>query len=85
MRLILALLLTATPAIAQDEDAAHRADRERTQELNRRAAAVVERRNDSNAQGSAAYRAAHARYERDMAEWRRRVAACDRGDWSACE
>jgi hypothetical protein len=26
-----------------------------------------------------------ARYEQDMADWRRAVAACRGGDWSACE
>lgn len=31
-----------------------------------------------------AAQAAQAQYERDQAEWRRRVAACERGDRSAC-
>ncbi|MBN8528968.1 MAG: cell wall hydrolase [Caulobacterales bacterium] len=31
-----------------------------------------------------ASQAAQAQYERDQAEWRRRVAACERGDRSAC-
>jgi len=33
----------------------------------------------------AAYRRDRARYERDMAEWRRAVAACNAGDYTACD
>jgi hypothetical protein len=33
----------------------------------------------------AEYRRSRARYERDMAEWRRAVAACDAGDYAACD
>ncbi|WP_066807402.1 hypothetical protein [Sphingomonas asaccharolytica] len=33
----------------------------------------------------AEYRRSRARYEREMAEWRRAVAACDAGDYAACD
>ena len=33
----------------------------------------------------AEYRRNRARYEREMAEWRRVVAACDAGDYAACD
>lgn len=33
----------------------------------------------------AAYRRDRARYESEMAEWRRAVAACDAGDYDACD
>lgn len=33
----------------------------------------------------AAYGRSRARYEREMAEWRRAVAACDAGDYAACD
>ena len=78
--LLLLSLLSAAP-----EDAAHRADRLRTEQLNRDAAAVVARRDTGNSGGQAAYRAARLRYERQMAEWRARVAACEGGDWRACD
>jgi len=78
---LLALALT-TPALA--EDAAHRADRLTTQSLNRRAAAAIARRDRDVGPSQAGYRSARARYEREMAEWRARVAACNAGDWSAC-
>jgi hypothetical protein len=97
----LALLACAPPALASAiEDDAHREDRERTQELNRRAAAAIARRDAvlparRDAAGvdregaydadEADYRAARAQYERDLAHWRRRAAACRQGDWDACE
>ena len=31
------------------------------------------------------YRRSRARYEREMAAWRRAVAACDAGDYAACD
>jgi hypothetical protein len=76
----------AQPALAGEEDAAHRADRLRTEALNRQAAAVARRRDSKiGADGAEDYRAAMDRYERRMAEWRRRVRACEAGDWSACD
>ena len=85
--LALGLSLIAVAATAQpaEEDAAHRADRARVEQLNRQAGGVVTRRNDGNEAAQQDYRAARADYERDMAEWRRRVAACRDGIWSACQ
>ncbi len=80
--LLIALLL---PSIAQAEDAAHRADRLRTQAPNERAAAVVARRDNGNARQREAHRAAEDRYERRMAEWRERVADCRAGYYEACD
>jgi hypothetical protein len=34
---------------------------------------------------TAAYGRSRARYEREMAAWRRAVAACDAGDYAACD
>jgi hypothetical protein len=87
IRLLLALsaLAIAIPATARAEDAAHRADRLRTIELNRRAEAVVDRRDRGNANVAETNRKAMERYERQRAEWRRRVDACESGDWSACQ
>jgi len=85
--LLILSLLTTLPAVlhAQPEDAAHRADRLRTIELNRRAQGVVDRRDRSNADVRAANRRAMERYERQRAAWREQVAACRAGDWDACE
>ena len=80
-----ALLAATTPAHAQQEDAEHRADRLRTIELNRRAASVVDRRDTANADVRAANRKAMDRYQRQRAEWQKRVADCRAGDWDACE
>ncbi len=81
-------LLSASAAFAQ-EDAAHRADRLRVQQLNREAATRYEQRDrryrHANDPALADYAAARARYERDMALWRQRVAACRAGDYSACD
>jgi len=86
LRLLIALsVLTATPVPAQPEDAEHRADRLRTIELNKRAQAVVDRRDRGNADVRAQNRRAMERYERQRAEWRRRVAACQAGDYDACD
>lgn len=84
--LALSILLAALPAVAhaQEEDAEHRADRLRTIELNRRAQSVVDRRDRGNADVRAQNRRAQERYERERAEWRRRVAACNAGDHDAC-
>jgi transcription elongation GreA/GreB family factor len=85
MRYSLALaFLLATPAIAQGEDEAHRLDRLRTEQLNHNAAKIVDAREDRNDAAQRAYRSARTDYERRMAAWRRRVAACNAGDWSAC-
>lgn len=79
---LLALLL---PSVAHAEDAAHRADRLRTQALNQRAAAAVARRDHGNARQRESYRAARDRYERQMADWRARVADCRAGYYDACD
>ena len=81
--LLLPILLAAgTPALAEDE--AHRADRLRTQQLNRQAQAFVEARDRRPAASDPSYRAARARYARDMAAWRAQVEACEAGDVRAC-
>ncbi|MET0373381.1 MAG: hypothetical protein ABW128_03875 [Rhizorhabdus sp.] len=87
LRVLLPLaLFAAAPALAQiEEDAEHRADRLRTIELNRRAQAVVDKRDRGNADVRDHNRRAQERYERQRAEWRERVAACQAGEWSACE
>ena len=82
--LSLALLL-ATPAFARPEDAERRADRLRTIELKERAEAVVDRRDHSNADVSEVNRKAMERYQRQRAEWRKRVADCRGGHWEACK
>jgi len=87
MRLFLALSLALLPAMvfAQAvEDDAHRADRRQTEDLNRGVQRSVDRRNTADAAKLARYRDAAAAYERQRAEWRRRVAACEDGDTSAC-
>lgn len=84
LSLPLALFATPIAAHAQTEDAEHRADRLRTIELNRRAQSVVDRRDRSNADVRATNRRAQERYERERAEWRRRVSACRAGDVDAC-
>jgi len=82
---VLAVAATASAAIGQSgEDAAHRADRLRTEQLNRRAAASVAHRDAGNARSKDDYSAARARYERQMRAWRRQVSACSAGDWDAC-
>ena len=87
MRLFLILLLALVPATAfaqADEDAAHRADRQQTQDLNRNVQRSVDQRNAADAAKLARYREAAEAYERRRAEWRRRVAACEDGDDRAC-
>jgi hypothetical protein len=69
----LLLFATADPGRA-GEDAAHRADRMRTERLNRAAAGVVIRRQASDARLASAHRAARQQYERQMAAWRQRDA-----------
>jgi len=87
MRLFLALMLALVPASAfaqSEEDQAHRADRQQTQDLNRGVQRSVDQRNAADAAKLARYRDAAAAYERRRAEWRRRVAACEDGDDRAC-
>jgi hypothetical protein len=88
MNVMIAALIVATaaasPAYAR-EDAAHRADRLRTEQLNRSAGAVVDQRRRRNADGQARYRNAQADYARRMAAWRAQVAACRSGDYAACD
>jgi hypothetical protein len=83
--LLPSLLLVAGPALADPNDAAHRADRARTRQLNNGAAAVVQRRFAGNDGRIAAYRKARARYERKLDDWRRRVADCRSGAYWACD
>jgi hypothetical protein len=46
---------------------------------------VVHRRDRSNAGVRETNRKAMERYQRQRAEWRKRVADCEGGDWDACE
>jgi hypothetical protein len=83
---LLVAALSPAAAFGQDlDDAAHRADRSRTRQLNDYAGSVVDARNRRNADAQARYRAERAAYERRMDDWRRRVAACRHGDFDACE
>lgn len=91
MKTLLSALLilgTIAPAAAQ-EDPVRRADRLRTEQLNRDAHAAAARRDGriraEQDRAEADYRAARQRYEQAMENWRRRVAACRAGDYSACE
>jgi len=83
--LLLSLLFLPGPALADPDDAAHRADRARTRQLNNRAAAVVDRRFAGNDRSLSDYRRARASYERQMDAWRERVSDCRAGYYSACE
>ncbi|PZU08528.1 hypothetical protein [Sphingomonas sp.] len=92
--LLIASFIAAHPVAASSaqevEDEAHRLDRLRTQQLNRQAAAVVDRRDDRGAAREANdarrdYAAARAAYQRRMAEWRARVDACMNGVYEACD
>jgi hypothetical protein len=88
LRHLLALLVVLAPVTVEAqpvEDAAHRADRLRTQRLNRAAGLIVSDRNRGNAVAQSRYRTERADYERRMDEWRGRVAACRNGDVSACD
>lgn len=78
-----ALLLLQSADADGYPDAAHRADQARTAELNRRAAERATPRVSGRA--SADYQAARQRYEKAMANWRRRVADCEAGDYRACQ
>lgn len=84
--LLLALLLPA-PVLAQ-EDAAHRADRLEVQRLNSRSPDGYAPRHHATANGAAdqrAYAKAQADYQERLAAWRRRVAACEAGQYEACQ
>ena len=88
MRILFALMLALAPAalLAQsDEDAAHRADRQTTEDLNRSAARAVDQRNAANAATLARYRDQREVYQRQRDAWRRRFAACQAGDARACD
>ncbi len=89
MRWFLGLALACAPvavcAQAQpQEDEAHRIDREQTQDLNRSVQRSVAQRQAADAAKLARYRDANQAYERQREDWRRRVAACQAGDNSAC-
>lgn len=79
----------ALPAWAQMSDAnspERRADKRYTEQLNRRAHAAAQARdNVEYRRVEAINRARQDRYREQMAEWRRRVAACRAGDYDACE
>lgn len=89
MRLVLAMMLLGMASAAVAEDAEHRADRLRTEQLNRDAGAAAARRDQRSKafhdRARSDYAAARKRYEQAMADWRRRVAACRAGDYSACD
>ncbi len=88
MRILFALMLALMPAVAlaqSDEDAAHRADRRETEDLNRSAAHAVDQRNAANAATLARYRDQREAYQRERDAWRRRFAACQAGDERACD
>jgi hypothetical protein len=88
MRILFALMLALAPtaALAQsDEDAAHRADRRETEDLNRSAARTVDQRNAANEATLARYRDARETYQRQRDAWRRRFVACQAGDARACD
>jgi hypothetical protein len=85
MRCLALSLLLITASAAHAEDAEHRADRLRTIQLNERAKAATDRRDRNLGHPTDGYRAARARYEREMAAWRHQVSACRDGDYSACD
>lgn len=85
------LLALSVATAAHAEDAEHRADRLRTIELNERAKALTDRRDRNlgrathDGRATRDYDAARLRYQRELDEWRRQVAACREGDYSACD
>lgn len=87
MRAFVAFLLVVLPApllAQQDDDVAHRADRQRTADLNRDAARTLEKRDAGNDAAVQRYRDAMAAYERRREAWRRQFEACQDGDDRAC-
>ena len=89
MKPLIAILVLWASAASAQEDAAHRADRLRTEQLNRDAAAAVTKRDKRTSQNydraMADYDAAQERYQKAMSAWRRRVAACRAGDYASCD
>jgi len=89
MRPLVAIMCFWASVAAAQEDAAHRSDRLRTQQLNRDAAAAAAKRDQRSHQihdrARADYNAAQKRYEKAMSTWRRRVAACQDGDYASCD
>lgn len=95
---MIGVLALAAPAHAEDPrdpamagSAARARDKAIIRQLNLAEAARVRERDAHYAQQSRAsrqaasdYAASRARYERDMAAWRRAVAACRSGDHAAC-
>jgi len=93
-----AIALADDPNDPAMRDPANRArDRAIIRQLNLNELAHVQKRDAGYAQGWRAYREAQQRgsssddyaraqqrYQREMAEWRRAVAACRAGDYSAC-
>ena len=91
MKTLLAALLilgTVSPAFAQ-EDPVRRADRLRTEQLNREAYTTAARRDGRTRakqdRAEADYQAAQKRYEQAMKDWRSRVTACRSGDYASCD
>ena len=86
-RAALARVLVAAPVLArQDEDAAHRADRREVQRLNTRSPNGYAPSTAQRAPASQrAYQRAQEDYRRRLEDWRRRVAACEAGDYDACQ
>lgn len=80
----LLLLFAATPLLAQEEDAAHRADRLRTRALNTGARPGYNAAPGVSAADARAFAEASAAYRAQLERWRERVAACQAGDDAAC-
>lgn len=89
MRLFIAMAMLGSASVALAEDAEHRADRLRTEQLNRDAEGAAARRDQRTKavhdRARADYDSARKRYEQEMAAWRQRVASCRAGDYSACD
>jgi hypothetical protein len=88
LRPVFILFALASPAFASpqnNDDAAHRADRARTRQLNAAAAKVVAGRNHRNLEAQERYLDRRADYEARLEAWRRRVATCRGGDYAACD
>jgi len=71
-------LLASDPTSRPGEDAAHRADRLRTEQLNRAAAARVTARQADDSRRNRAWGAKQSEYEQAMAAWRKREATRQR-------
>lgn len=90
MSMLIAMMMLAAvgngvdPGVDSD-DAAHRADKARTEQLNRAAAARVDRRDKANGDAQDRYDDARRAYQRQLDQWRRRVAACEQGRYEACD